>query len=59
MENVIYAYKISVGKLEEENNIIMDVKEIVFEGLVWIHMMENRDQWPDLLKKVAKLRDQS
>lgn len=37
----------------------MDVKEIVLGGLDWFHMMENRGQWPDLLKNVAKLRDKS
>jgi hypothetical protein len=28
-----------------ENNTKMDLKEIVFEGLEWINLDHDRDQW--------------
>lgn len=36
----------------------MDVKDIILESLDWIHMIRDRHQWSDLVKTVAKLRDQ-
>jgi hypothetical protein len=50
------SYKILVGKSERkrpfrrpshslEDNIEMDLKEIVYEGVDWIHLPVFRDQW--------------
>jgi hypothetical protein len=50
------AYKILVGKPEGkkplrrarhrwQSNIRMDPGEIVWEGVDWIHLAEDRDQW--------------
>jgi len=50
------AYKISVGRPEGnralgrrrrrwEDNIRMDLMEIVWEGVDWIHLAQDRDQW--------------
>jgi hypothetical protein len=50
------AYKISAGKPEGkrplrrprcrwEDNMRMNLREIVWEGVHWIHLVQNRDQW--------------
>jgi hypothetical protein len=57
------AYNILVGKPEgkrprgrprhrEEDNIRMDLKEIVWEGLDWMHLAQDRDQWQSLVNTV-------
>jgi hypothetical protein len=28
-----------------ENNIKMDIREIGFGGMNWIHLVQDRDQW--------------
>jgi hypothetical protein len=48
------------GPLEEprhrcENNIKMDLKEIGWEGMDWIHLTQDRDQWWALLNIVLNL----
>jgi len=49
------AHKILAGKPEErrslgrpinrrEDNVIMDIREILWEGVEWIHVAQDRDQ---------------
>jgi hypothetical protein len=56
MIHVRNAYIIFVGKLEErrqlgrprrgwEDNITMDIREIRREGVDWMHLAQDRDQW--------------
>jgi hypothetical protein len=67
MGEVIIAYSIWVRKPEEkrprgryrrrwENNVRMDLREIVWEGVDWIHLAQNRDQWWALVNVVMNLR---
>jgi hypothetical protein len=57
------AYKIVVRKLEGkrpigrlrriwEDNIIMSIREIVWEFVDWICLPQHRDNWQDLLNTV-------
>jgi hypothetical protein len=57
------AYKILVGKSEGkrpfgrsryrwEDNIRMDPREIVLEGVDWIHLAQDRDLWRAVLNTV-------
>jgi hypothetical protein len=50
------AYSVLVGKLKEktsfrkpryqwEDNIRMDLREIVWEGVDWMHLVQDRAQW--------------
>jgi hypothetical protein len=34
----------------------MDLREIGWEGMDWIDVAQNRDQWRDLVNTVMKLR---
>jgi hypothetical protein len=34
----------------------MDTREIGSEGVDWIHVAEDRDQWWDLVKTIMNLR---
>jgi hypothetical protein len=34
----------------------MDLKETSFEGVDWIHMIQDRDQWRAFVKTVMELR---
>jgi hypothetical protein len=38
-----------------ENNIKMDIEETETEGMDWIHMGQDRDQWRALVNKVLNL----
>jgi hypothetical protein len=38
------------------NNIIIDFREIEWDGVDWIHMAQDRDQWRDVVNKVLNLR---
>jgi len=38
-----------------EDNIRMDLREIVWEGVNWIYLSQDRDQWQALLNTVMKL----
>jgi hypothetical protein len=58
------AYKIFVGKCEEkiplgrrrwEDNIRMDLREVGWEFVDWIHLAQDRDQWRALVNTVMKL----
>jgi hypothetical protein len=66
MRNV---YNILVGKLEGkkplgrprhrwEDNIRMGLTEIVWEGVCWIYLAQNRGQWRDLVNTVRNPRVQ-
>jgi hypothetical protein len=61
------AYKFMVEKSEGkgplgrptrrgEDNIKMDLREVVWKALVWIHLAEDRDQWRALVNPVLNLR---
>jgi hypothetical protein len=61
------AYKILVGKPERkkplrrprrrwEDNIRMDHRQIRWEGVVWIHLAQGRDQWQFVVNTVMNLR---
>jgi hypothetical protein len=61
------AYRILVGKSEGKrslgrprrrwvNNIKMDIREIGWEGMGWIDVAHDRDQWRVLVNTVLNLR---
>jgi len=39
-----------------EDNIRMDLKEIGCEGVGWVHLVQDRDQWRPLVNTVMNLR---
>jgi hypothetical protein len=55
-------YKILVGKtrrkrpLRREDNIKMDLREIGWGGVDWIHLAQDRDQWRALVNTVMNSR---
>jgi hypothetical protein len=61
------AYMILVGKPEGKrplgrprrwwaDNIKMDLREIGWDGMDWIHLAQDRDQWGALVNAVMNLR---
>jgi hypothetical protein len=61
------AYRILVGKPEGKrplgrprrrwvNNIKMDLGEIGWDGIYWIDLAEDRDQWRALMNTIMNLR---
>jgi hypothetical protein len=38
------------------NNIKMDLREIGWDGMDWIDLAQDRDQWRDLVNTVMNLR---
>jgi hypothetical protein len=67
MGEVRNAYNILVGKPKGkrqirrhgrrwEGNIIVDLREVVWEGVDWIHLAQDRDQRLDLANTVMNLR---
>jgi hypothetical protein len=67
MGEVRGAYNILVGRLEGrrplgrprrrwEDNIKMDLREIGFVVVDWIHLAQDRDRWRDLVNTVMNLR---
>jgi hypothetical protein len=57
------AYRILVGKLEGKrprhrwvDNIKMDLRETGWDGMDWIDLAKDRDQWRALLNTVMNLR---
>jgi hypothetical protein len=62
------AYRILVGKPEGKrplgrprrrwvDNIKMDLREIGWDGMDWIGLAQDRDQWRALVNMVMNLRD--
>jgi hypothetical protein len=62
------AYRISVGKPERKrplgrpthrwvDNITMDLREIGWDGMDWIDLAQDRDQWRALVHTVMNLQD--
>jgi hypothetical protein len=67
MGDTRHAYNVLVGKLEGkrplgrprrrgEDNIRMDLREIWWRSVDWIHLAQDRDQWRALVKMVMSLR---
>jgi hypothetical protein len=67
MGEVRSAYNILVGKPEErillgrprhrwDDNINMDLGEIWFGDVDWIHLVQDRDRWQALVNTVMSLR---
>jgi hypothetical protein len=56
------AYRILVGKPEGRprgrwvGNVKMDLREIGWDGMDWIDLAEDRDQWRALVNTVMNLR---
>jgi hypothetical protein len=61
------SYRILIGKPEKNrplgrprrrwmDNIKMDLREIGWDGMDWIDLVQNRDQWRDLVNTVMNLR---
>jgi len=50
--------KRSLGRRKRrwEYNIRMNFREIVWEGVDWMHLAQDRDQWPALVNTVMNLR---
>jgi hypothetical protein len=59
------SYKILVGNIEGrrllgrprrrwEDNIVMDLREIRWEGVDWMHVDQDRDHWRPLMNTVMK-----
>jgi len=38
-----------------ENNIRMDLRELGWEGMDWMHVAQNRDQWRALVNTIMNL----
>jgi hypothetical protein len=43
-------------RFRSEDNIKMDLWEIGLEGVVWIHLAQDRDSWWALVNTVMNLR---
>jgi hypothetical protein len=39
-----------------EDNIRIHFREIVWEGVDWMHLAQNKDQWWDLVNMIRNLR---
>jgi hypothetical protein len=61
-----YVYNISVGKLEGErplkrprrtleDKIRKDLREIMWEVVDWMHLVQNRDRWQAFVNTIMKL----
>jgi hypothetical protein len=50
--------KRSLGRLKHrwEDNIKIHLTEIGWEGVYWIHLVQDRDQWQALVNTVINLR---
>jgi hypothetical protein len=55
----VTAYKIFVGKPRTwEVSVKMDFREVWWEGVEWMHLAQDRDQWRALVNTVMNLRVQ-
>jgi hypothetical protein len=63
----IHTYDVLVGNTEGkrplgrpsrrgEDNIIMDFMEMVWKGVDWMNLAQDRDQWPAFVNTVMDLR---
>jgi len=43
---------------EWEDNIRMDLREVLWEGVNWIHLSQGTDQWRDFVNAVMNVRFQ-
>jgi hypothetical protein len=61
------AYKVLVGKSEGKstierprcswgNNIKIELREVGWESVNWMHLAQDRDQWRDLLNTVMNFQ---
>jgi hypothetical protein len=51
------ARKRPLGRRRREmNNVKMDSRDIVWDGMDWIYLAQDRDQWRALVKTVLNLR---
>jgi ribosome biogenesis protein Nip4 len=66
MGEMIHVYNILVGKPEEkrqlrrprhrwEDNIRMDLREIGWKSVDWMHLVQDRDQWKVVMYTVMNL----
>jgi hypothetical protein len=63
MDKILYivgnriVYRILVGKLEGELDIggMTDLKEIVYEGVDWIQLVQDSDYWQGLMNILLNL----
>jgi hypothetical protein len=39
-----------------EDNIRMELKETGWEGVNWVHLPQDRDQWQDFMNTITNLR---
>jgi len=39
-----------------EDNIRMDRREVVWDGVDWVHLAQDREQWRDLVSTIMSLR---
>jgi hypothetical protein len=51
-------YNVPVGKPRRrwKDNIRMDMREVGWEGMDWMHLIQDRDQWRAVVNTVMKLR---
>jgi hypothetical protein len=49
-------YRSGRPKRRWDDNIRMDLREIGWEGVDWIHLAQDRDQWWTLVNTVMNLR---
>jgi hypothetical protein len=43
-------------RLRREDNIKMDLKEVGWEGVDWMHLAQDNDQWRAVVNTVMNLR---
>jgi len=47
---------LGVCRCRREDNIRTDIREVGWEGVDWIHLAQDRNQWLPLLNTVMNLR---
>jgi hypothetical protein len=64
MEDIKNACSILIGKPERrplrrcrwEDNFLMDLREVSFQGVHWIHLAQDRDWWGAVVNTVMNFR---